>query len=96
MGVSIVSPELALVDPTLRHDLIAALPPVEEYGFLEFPASSTVVPLGARVEPAPRRRPPLLVAAAAYLVSSATRVAVMDALFVLGLGGAIACLQLVG
>jgi hypothetical protein len=108
MGVSIVSPELALVDPTLRTDLLAALPAVEPYSFLEFrePAPALLelrgparapapVPLPLVVE-RPRRRPPMALAAAAYFVSAATRVVVMDALFVLGLAGAVACVQVLG
>jgi hypothetical protein len=70
---STISPELALVDPILRTDALAALPHVEPFDFLRF-----------RAEPvAPERTPPLAVAAAAYAVSSAARVAVMDGLFVL-------------
>jgi hypothetical protein len=76
---STISPELALVDPILRTDALAALPHVEPFEFLRFPDDLV----------APARRPPLAVAAAAYAVSSAARVVVMDGLFVLGLAGAV-------
>jgi hypothetical protein len=76
---STISPELALVDPILRQDALAALPYVEPFDFLRFPADSV----------APTYRPPLAVAAAAYAVSSAARVAVMDGLFVLALAGVV-------
>jgi hypothetical protein len=76
---STISPELALVDPILRQDALAALPYVEPFDFLRFPADAAV----------PARKPPLAVAAAAYAVSSAARVVVMDGLFVLGLAGAV-------
>jgi hypothetical protein len=76
---STVSPELALVDPILRTDALAALPHVEPFDFLRFAPDPV----------APPRQPPLVVAAAAYAVSSAARVAVMDGLFVLGLAVAV-------
>jgi hypothetical protein len=89
MAVSLVSPELALVDPILRADALAALPQVRPFAFLDL-----------RDPPAPRpaakAHPPVLVAAAAYFVSSLARVALMDALFVLGLAAAVAGLQLAG
>jgi hypothetical protein len=94
MNVSSVSPELALVDPELRAELLASLPPIEPYSFLQIRdvPSPAPVPIAAKRA---RRRPPLVLAAAAYFVSSAARVVVMDALFVLGLAGAVACVQLV-
>jgi hypothetical protein len=76
---STISPELALVDPILRTDALAALPHVEPFDFLRFPPDPV----------APTHNPPLALAAAAYAVSSAARVAVMDGLFVLGLAGAV-------
>ena len=76
---STVSPELALVDPILRTDALAALPHVEPFEFLRF-ADDPV---------APARKPPLAVAAAVYTVSAAARVVVMDGLFVLALAGAV-------
>jgi hypothetical protein len=91
MGVSIVSPELALVDPILRADALAALPRVEPFAFLAL--RDTPPPAKAVVA---KPHPPLLVAAGAYLVSSVARVVVMDALFVLGLAAAVAGLQLAG
>jgi hypothetical protein len=76
---STISPELALVDPILRTDALAALPHVEPFDFLRF-----------RDDPvAAARKPPLVVAAVVYTVTSAARVAVMDGLFVLGLAGAV-------
>ena len=90
MAVSLVSPELALVDPILRADALAALPRVEPFAFLEL---RDLAPL-ARPAPQAQRQPPLLVAATAYLISSLARVALMDALFVLGLAAAVAGLQL--
>jgi hypothetical protein len=82
---STVSPELALVDPILRTDALAALPHVEPFDFLHF-APETV---------APPRQPPLVVAATAYAVSSAARVAVMDGLFVLVLAAAVLVVNVV-
>ena len=76
---STISPELALVDPILRTDALAALPHVEPFDFLRFPASPV----------ARARKPPLVVAAVVYTVTSAARVAVMDGLFVLALAGAV-------
>src|SRR2546423_1574945 len=55
---SLISPELALVDPLLRTDALAALPHVEPFDFLRFR------------EPAPAavhtRRPPLALAAVVF------------------------------
>jgi hypothetical protein len=90
MAVSMVSPELVLVDPILRADALAALPHVEPFAFLVL----RDLPTPAR--PVERAQPPLLVAAAAYLVSSLARVVLMDALFVLGLAAAVAGLQFAG
>ena len=63
---SLISPELALVDPLLRTDALAALPHVEPFDFLRFR------------EPAPAavhtRRPPLALAAVVYTASAAARV----------------------
>jgi hypothetical protein len=77
----VISPELALVDPILRNDALAALPLVEAYEFLRFP--EPVAP------PARSWRPPLVIAAAVYAASTLARVAVMDGLFVLGLAAAV-------
>ena len=77
---SVISPELALVDPILRTDALGALPHIEPFDFLRFP------------DPPPRARswhPPLALAAAVYAASSLARVAVMDGLFVLGLAAAV-------
>ena len=89
MAVSRISPELALVDPELRDDAIAALPHVEPYAFLRFPAP--------RPAPRPivsRRRPPVLVAASVYFVAALAKTIVLDAIFVAGLAGIVAGLLL--
>lgn len=78
---SVISPELALVDPILRTDALGVLPHVEPFDFLRF-----------RERPAPPDRswhPPLALAAAVYAASAAARVAVMDGLFVLALAAAV-------
>jgi hypothetical protein len=78
---SLISPELALVDPLLRTDALGALPHVEPFDFLRFrePPPATVQ----------TRRPPLALAAVVYTASAAARVAVMDGLFVLALAAAV-------
>jgi hypothetical protein len=90
MAVSTVSPELTLVDPTLRANAIAALPHVEPYSFLHFPAPRPAPrPIVTR-----RRRPPVLVAASVYFVAALAKTIVVDAVFVAGLVGLVAGLQL--
>ena len=102
--MTVVSPELALIDPTLRSDAIASLPPLEPFDFLRFER----VPRRARAfdefwflaeheeeEPA-RRRPPLAVAASVYAASALARVVVMDSLFVLVLAAAVVVLNAIG
>ena len=91
MANSMVSPELALVDPQLRADALAALPLIEEDAFLQFRR----LPELTRRAPA-QRTPPLALAATVYLLATAARVMVMDALFVLGLVAAVVGIQLVG
>ena len=69
--MSTMSPELALVDPELRAEMVARLPPIYVNAFLEFPDS--------RATPAvctPGFRPS---AALAYLAWSIARTAVFDA-----------------
>ena len=78
---SMISPELALVDPLLRTDALRTLPHVEPFDFLRFPDPLT--PL------ARSWRPPLALAAAVYAASALARVVVMDGLFVLGLAAAV-------
>ena len=96
-----ISPELALVDPTLRADAVAGLSPIEPFEFLRFDRRpSAIVDFGflaehEEIEPA-RRRQRLLVAATVYAASSLVRVVVMDGLFVLGLAAAIAVLNTIG
>jgi hypothetical protein len=83
---SLISPELALVDPLLRTDALAALPHVEPFDFLRFP------------EPVPSvrsRRPPLALAAAAYTATAAARVVVMDGLFVLALAALVLAVNVI-
>ncbi len=93
-----VSPELALVDPTLRAEAVAGLPELEAFDFLRFDRRpDALVDFGflaehEEVEPE-RWRPPLLVAASVYAASSLARVVVMDGLFVLGLAAAVAAVN---
>jgi hypothetical protein len=89
MAVSEISPELALVDPDLRADAVAALDPVEPYDFLRFPE-----PPPAPVRVGKRRHPPVLLAATVYLTAALIKTVLLDALFVLGLAGLVAGLQL--
>ena len=67
-----MSPELALVDPDLRADAVARLPPIYVNAFLEFPR----FPVAAPTVRAPGFR---LSAALAYLVFSVARTAAFDA-----------------
>jgi hypothetical protein len=73
--MSTMSPELALVDPELRADAIARLPPIYVNAFLEFPASPVVVPAapvgGLGFRPS---------AALAYLLLSLARTFVFEVL----------------
>lgn len=87
--MSLLSPELALVDPILRADALADLPALEPFAFLHFR------PRGEAAEPAaaPARRPPLAVAAVVYLIAAAARTLVIDSLFVVALAGALFALQ---
>jgi hypothetical protein len=99
--MTVVSPELALVDPSLRSEAVAGLPPLEAFDFLRFdrrpPALSDFGFLAEHEEVEPVRwRPPLLVAASIYAASSLARVVVMDGLFVLGLAAAVVALNLIG
>ena len=102
--MTVVSPELALVDPTLRSDAIASLPPLEAYDFLRFervrrkprPLDEFWYLTGFEdEEPAPRQ-PPLAVAASVYAASALARVVVMDSLFVLVLAAAVVVLNAIG
>jgi hypothetical protein len=71
--MSTMSPELALVDPELRADAVARLPPVYANAFLEFRPCPVEVPAVS----AARFRPS---AALAYLVLSIARTFVFDAI----------------
>jgi hypothetical protein len=97
--MTVVSPELALVDPSLRSDALADLPAVEPFDFLRFerrPAALADFGFLAEHEDADLApwRPPLLVAAGLYAASSLARVVVMDGLFVVGLAGAVLLVNL--
>jgi hypothetical protein len=89
MAVSEISPELALVDPVLRANAVTALPHVEPYAFLRFPA-----PRPAPRSIVTRRRPPVLVAASVYFLATLAKTIILDAIFVAGLAGVVAGLQL--
>ena len=71
--MSTMSPELALVDPDLRADAVARLPPIYVNAFLEFVPAPSVVAVA--------RRPvaPKLSAALAYLVLALARTFVFEA-----------------
>jgi hypothetical protein len=87
--MTLLSPELALVDPILRADAIADLPPLEPDAFLHFTRRE---PIAAAPERSPRR-PPLAVAAIVYLIAATARTLVIDTLFVVALAGAVFALQ---
>lgn len=70
--MSTMSPELALVDPELRADAVARLPPIYVNSFLEFPPFQ-VSPPAVRT---PGFRPS---AALTYLVLSIARTLAFDA-----------------
>ena len=72
--MSTMSPELALVDPELRADAIARLPPIYVNAFLQFPAAPI------RVVPSPARSSPTVSAALAYLIVAIGRTLAFDAL----------------
>ena len=71
--MSTMSPELALVDPDLRADAVASLPPIYVNAFLEFTPAPSVLPVLRR--PAPPRAS----AALAYLVLALARTVVFEA-----------------
>jgi hypothetical protein len=72
--MSTMSPELALVDPELRADAVARLPPIYVNAFLEFP-EAPVRPMPA----AARREVPRASAVAAYLLITLARTFVFEA-----------------
>jgi hypothetical protein len=89
----LLSPELALVDPELRLQAVAGLPELAPFDFLRFKVA--VLP----ERPAPvalRRRSPLPVAAAAYVVAAVVRVIVFDGMFFLAVALAVFLLNLLG
>lgn len=88
--MSLLSPELALVDPILRADALADLPALEPFAFLRFAPRSDPAATAAA---AATRRPPLAVAAVVYLIAVAARTLVIDSLFVVVLAGALFALQ---
>jgi hypothetical protein len=76
--MSVLSPELALVDPELRARAVAGLPRVQPYAFLE------LRPLPVVEEP-PLRAPTFSISAAgAYLLLAIARTAAFDAVVFLG------------
>lgn len=87
--MSLLSPELVLVDPLLRADALADLPALEPFAFLRFaPRDEPAEPAAATA-----RRPPLAVAAVVYLIAAAARTLVIDSLFVVVLAGTLFALQ---
>ena len=101
--MTVVSPELALVDPCLRSDAIAALPPLQPFDFLRFervaPAHQALDEFWflAEEEQEPESwRPPLVLAASVYAATALARVVVMDGLFVLALAAAVVVLNAIG
>jgi hypothetical protein len=72
--MSTMSPELALIDPELRAEAVARLPPIYVNAFLEFPEVS-VLPVVLPGVHTPGFRPS---AALAYLALSIARTAVFD------------------
>jgi hypothetical protein len=74
--MSTMSPELALVDPDLRADAVARLPPIYVNAFLEF-AELPVVPVAT---PGVRTRGFRPSAALMYLALAIARTVVFDAI----------------
>ncbi len=72
--MSTMSPELALVDPELRAEAVARLPPIYVNAFLDFPE----VAVSPAVEPAVRTMGFRPSAVLAYLALSITRTALFD------------------
>jgi hypothetical protein len=72
--MSTMSPELALVDPELRAEAVARLPPIYVNAFLDFPEVSAL-PVA---QPAVRTTGFRPGAALAYLALSITRTALFD------------------
>ena len=103
-GAVPISPELALVDPTLRVDAVRALPWLEPDSFLPRPLPRHVVepiepvagPLRASAPAPPRRRAPILVAAVAYVAFAAFRFCVSAAVLVAAVALAAALIAAVG
>ncbi len=84
--MSTMSPELALVDPELRADGIARLPPIYVNAFLE--ARPVVV--------APRRGSPRGAAAASYLLLAIVRTLVFEAAVFAAVFAAVLIASLIG
>jgi hypothetical protein len=85
-----ISPELALVDPSLRASAIAALPPLEAFDVLLLRASArrqanALVAAAPAAGPPSRTAPSLPVAAALYTVGAIVRVALFDLSLMLAL-----------
>ena len=70
--MSTMTPELALIDPELRADAIARLPPIYVNAFLEFPESPPLPAVHCRATPR-------VSAVLAYLLLSVARTFVFEA-----------------
>ncbi|HST14093.1 MAG TPA: hypothetical protein VLJ44_04470 [Gaiellaceae bacterium] len=86
--MSTLSPELALVDPDLRADAIARLPPVYVNAFLEFPP----LPVAA---PSVRTPSFQLGAALAYLAIAIARTVAFDAVVFAGVAALVLLVSVV-
>ena len=87
---TLVTPELALVDPQLRLEALRNLPPLEPYDFLRhrhLPGNPDLAKAassaGSNTNPS-AWQPPMLVAATVYALWAAARVTTINALFALG------------
>jgi hypothetical protein len=90
-----ISPELALVDPSLRASAIAALPPLEAFDVLLLrPSARRSANALVTLEPAVRAARSLPVAAAVYTAGAIVRVALFDLSLMLLLVLAIVALTL--
>jgi len=89
--MSTMSPELALVDPELRADAVARLPPIYANAFLDFPA------LPVEPRPAPRAAAaPRASAALAYLALALARTFVFEAAVFAAVAVVVLLISLVG
>jgi hypothetical protein len=99
-----ISPELALVDPVLRAEAIAALPPLGPSGFAPRVPDPPARPQVRALEPARRsdeapvvqRRRSILVAAPAYLAGSLVTSLVFGIAFIATIAGVVLLLNAIG